>query len=198
MPRPKKPVIYLDSPESLKKARQVFTRNRKMLALTREKISEIVDDIDAKYVTELKDELGRYPLPRDRNEPVDWESDKQRKFMMWMWKKRGLKLPHQRTGDMGRAWDVEVSEAKYGYGISIKVDNKLERSKFVVGLAGFRKDSVSIRKYEKPIQRFHKDRWKPAHKIIRPYVVAIQEEFEKQMNEWYGDMLDLTGMDDLA
>lgn len=196
MPRPKKPTVYLNNPASIAKARQVFKRNRANLSATKNKVREIAKNIEQKFIPPLMEELKRYPEKRSRSKKVDWTSEAQRKKVMWLWKKRGIKLPHPRSNELAQGWEASIESSNRDYGIRVTVDNKEDKSQFVVGKVGFRKDSVSIRKYEKPIQRFHKDRWKPAHRVIQPYVKKMEDHFDESMNEWYAEIIDLSGMDD--
>lgn len=182
--------IYIDQPKKLKK---IVEGLRKLVrdATLAQSGQELADYYQEEYIDPLVDKLKKYPRTRDRSKKVDWASEDQKKYMMWMWRKNRIKLPHRRTKKLQKGWEGEVTYDDQEQQISIEIKNTNPRSQYVVGKVGFSKAISDIKKYEKPIQPFHKKLWKPAHAVIQPVVEKIRQDIIEKGSEKTSKMFNL-------
>lgn len=111
----------------------------------------------------MLDELRTMPGPP--HYPLRWKSERQRRYVMWLLKSQN-NLPYQRTGELSRAWEVNIASSEDGG--SITVENDTPYAQFVQG------DSA---------QPFHLDTgWPQAAPIISKYA---EEAEEVLIQTWY-------------
>lgn len=145
-----------------------FSRSLDRIKKLRDRLSiseKLIDrklkrEIESLYIRPLIAKL-RYEPPKRRypeDYPVNFTSDKQRKFVM-----ANTELPDNRTSRMRKSWKYKWATGEGRLELSLWNSNR--NSKYVVGTWG-RKYNPD--KYENPIQDFHRvTGWKPAHKQIR-------------------------------
>lgn len=98
--------------------------------------------------------------------PLDWETDKQQRYVMMLLRRRGT-LPYGRTHQIAQGWKAGV-----GKDLSIQVSNRASGVRFVQG---------------KKQQRMHKGRWVYAPTAIRRAAPRIVQASGKQLMRTFGE-----------
>ncbi len=143
---------------------------------------KISREIDMYYFQKMQHDLMVEPPERDRSKKVDWTSDKQRAYVMMMWRKHRIKLPTERAQQIINNYKIDAVPNKKG--IDFNIRNTIRNHIFVVGRLGISKRPSDIRKYEIPIQKFHLTTgWTPAHRTISPYVDEARRYAKKRTME---------------
>lgn len=150
---------------------------------------DLADYYREEYIKPLIVKLKKYPPVRDRRDLVKWKTDKQKRYMMWLWRKGRIKLPYSRNNDLKNGWEGDVQYNEEDEQITIDITNKEEKSQFIVGKVGFSNAVRDIKKYENPIQPFHKKLWKPANQIIRPVTNKIRQDIADKSKKKLQDIL---------
>lgn len=177
----------------MKDAIKKLKEKRNRMKSLKSHVKGIAREVQVKYVDPLISDLRKYPPDKDRTTLTKWKSDRQRRYMMWLWKNRKANLPHERTGDFGRGWKGETKALSRGTGISIAIENPSPAAPYIVGAVGIGEAASTIKAYEKPIQPFHKDTgWKPAHSRIKPVVKEAEKFFQDEVSDWMDETLDFS------
>lgn len=129
----------------------------------------------------VKEDRPPVRLPGDK---VNWKSPRQRKLVMMQYRKAGIEPPYPRTDKMVNSFEANAEVNASGTRISVNIENTDPKAPYVLGEFGVGKSASSIRRYEKPIQPFHKERWEPAYKKVQPAIEASQEMYEEEISEW--------------
>lgn len=179
-----KRVVDMSSVDDLRRLRNSVTESRRNWQAYQPMIKAVARDAYKQHMVPMMQELKETPPPPDRMNPKQWTSPRQRGYMMLMWRKKRIRLPHQRSGSIPFGWRTEwVYERGM---LRFRTYNIESHAIYVVGRIGL-SESVSRQRavYEKPIQPFHRETgWKPAHQIVRPYYKALVEDVETQVTEW--------------
>lgn len=133
-------------------------------------LPRIANEVDQNIFAPMIDALAHYP-PRNKGMKMRWKSEKQRKYVLMMLRKR-KNLPYQRTSDLAKGWinralvDVRMGTIRI---TTLNVAESRDMSGRVVRYQRFVSGDIGtkIENYAEPIQPFHADRgWQPAQPII--------------------------------
>ena len=140
-------------------------------AVNQQILNEVRDEIAPDALQELS--VDAPPVAR----PIQWTSDKQRKFVMAKLKREN-NLPYRRTGRLRNAWVVEVR------GNAIVIENPSAISKFVYGsLAQNRSAALRFQ------QGFHANTgWQPATDTAKKHLDRANELYLIKFEEWLKDL----------
>lgn len=184
--------VDISDPKSIQKAIQELKARQLMYTTGFEVfLNLVVEEIEEKYLKKLREKLKKYPLPPNRMVKFDWGSEKQHDYIMMLWRKHKIKLPYARTEDIRNKWVIKASVKKdmTGYSIVVDANNTSNHAIFVVGKVGMSKRASDIREYEKPIQPAMRQRWIPAHRIIRPTMLKVQQYVAIRLQQWTGEIM---------
>lgn len=185
--------LNVDNVDSLEKAVKVIRSAIRRTKDTKELHEEIAEYIRDNFLKELYEELQITPPQRRRGEKPEYANLRQKKLIMLLRRRMGVTDgPTPRTNKLISSWELDAQPSRRGSGVRISIENTDEKSKFVVGKVGFGKSASSIRRYTKPIQKMHKDRWTPAHQIISPAVTKIEAYYEERIEEWAEEVMDMS------
>ncbi len=121
--------------------------------------------------------------PQSAVYPIQWTSDKQRKFVMAKLREEN-NLPYNRTGKLAKAW--QVNKVGSGLSFTVKVLNPSSASPFVYG-------SLSITNRGAYKQAFHSNTgWQTAGSTIDFWLEALTELFIQNMSDRLGDVVGST------
>lgn len=145
-----------------------------------DELAHFVDDMEntnQEMLQETRDEIAPHALgelrtqPGPAKKPIEWASDKQRKFVMAKLRREN-NLPYRRSGKLSRMWVVEVR------GNTIVIENQSAISKYVYGsLAQNRQQALRFQ------QPFHKNTgWQPATDTASFWLDAAQEVYMKKFD----------------
>ena len=134
-----------------------------------------------KYVAPVMAELTKQIAPP--NYPIQWTSDKQRKFVMALLRRkaRELGLPddapinYQRTGDIQDNWETKIKIVPTG--TRMEFTNPTPYTKFVFGSLNQR----SLSEARQTQQGFHADRYPLAAAVIGDGFASMKQEIETQI-----------------
>ncbi len=129
-------------------------------------------------MAELRNQRGkerRYPA----DYPIEFESDKQRKFVM---AKLGGK-PTRRSGAMQRGWRGKVTIKQMKLLMTLR--NNERGTRHIVGDWGLGVSERQMRRYLKPIQRFHRKFWQPAQDIVEEHMEGVAETARDVLLKWF-------------
>lgn len=146
--------------------------------------------LKAKYIRPMLRELKAYPnrrkWPADYpSGELEWTSEAQRRFVMMKLRKED-NFPFERNNALKRGWNTKtkISAGK----LSIRINNRRPESKYVVGLVGLGKSASSVRRYMRPMQRFHGiTGWQPAYKTVQKYMGRAKEDAVATLKQWLAD-----------
>lgn len=124
-----------------------------------------------RHAPDLLSELQREPgKPKY---PLQWTSEKQRKFVMAMLRKED-NLPYERTHKLSQGWIVKPNIS--GGVFSILVENPAPQAKFVYGSLAKNVDAAA--RFQ---QRFHQDTgWRKVSPMVTLFVKAMLEDFREE------------------
>lgn len=194
----KKGAINFNDIASLKGAREK-AKGRKIQFTTgmMQELKTLRDELDRKFMRPLVRKLRVEPPVRDRSKPVRWKTEKQRRFVMWMWKTGKIVLPYVRTHALSKGWHskVEVLKDSRSNVVRILLENtgrhknwkgeQTDITKFVVGEIGLGQSDRSLQRYRQPQQPFHQDTgWMLAATIIRPAVEKAYQWAQDRLKRW--------------
>ena len=78
--------------------------------------------------------LATYPPPYAGEPPMEWVSEKQRRFVLWAIRTGKIKVPYHRTGAYGWNWRVKRDRSvAASEGVVYQLYNTVKYSKFVGG-----------------------------------------------------------------
>ena len=196
MPRQKnQPVKYILNAGDARQINEAITILKGYEGILSELGSQIAPVIEvqlkAKHIVPMLIKLRTYP--EKPKYPLKWKSEKQRRYVMMLLKRKAVDEGHpddiayRRTGKLKRGWRYELVTDKKTGSVKLKVWNDAESydpikgittkyARFVVGDIGLGVSQRSIERYRQPIQPFHADRWNPAFP-------TIQEAFQGMMTD---------------
>lgn len=157
------------------------------------------------YIKPLIHDLQYYPP--EPNGKIDWTSDKQRKYVMMLLRRKAKEegrepgdIKYRRTYKLRDSWkyDVKVSLGQKGI-LRVRLYNDAESydpikgettqyAKFVHGAIGVGKGASSVRRYRKYMQKFHRDTgWREGYpRVINAYDMMVEyanREYKRRCNE---------------
>lgn len=121
----------------------------------------VYDRLAPEALSELRHEPGKPKYP------LQWTSDKQRKFVMAMLRKDN-NLPYPRTGKLAQGWTIKVSDPSGGV-FAIVIENPAPAAKFVYG--SLAKDANAAKRFQ---QKFHAE---TGWRAMSPVVARISDDF---------------------
>ena len=78
--------------------------------------------------------LATYPPPYAGEPPMEWVSEKQRRFVLWAIRTGKIKVPYHRTGAYGWNWRVRRDKSvTASEGVAYLLSNKMAYARFVGG-----------------------------------------------------------------
>jgi hypothetical protein len=180
----KKININLEDLESISiSAKQIGTYINQIKNPSKKSMDAVKDFIEENIVNVEIKNVKRYPKKRRYPDqyPLIFASDKQQKFVMGVILKN--KFAYRRTGRLSRAWKTTVHTDKNK--IKIGIGNNYKNSKFIIGIFGIGKSMTSIKRYTKPMQKFHKvTGWQPAYKSSNAIHTKIMENSKELLEIW--------------
>lgn len=139
--------------------------------------------IISRYMRPMLRELREYPPRRKYPDdyPIEWTSLKQMRYVM------GFVLkgkPYKRTGKLAAGWQYRVKIYKKSR-ISFHLKNDTDYSMFVKGRFGTGTSRRSIKRYIKPMQRFHMiTGWQEAYDPVGKYIKRAKAYAIEETREW--------------
>ena len=137
-----------------------------------------MDDMNQEMLQETRDEIAPDALaelqsdPGEVKYPIEWASDKQRKFVMAKLRREN-NLPYQRTDKLRNMWVVEVR------GRAIVIENISSIAKYVYG--SLAQDRSAALRFQQP---FHKNtEWQPATDTASFWLDAATEIYMDKFDE---------------
>lgn len=110
--------------------------------------------------------LSTYPPPYEGEPPMEWVSEKQRRFVLWAIRTGKLKVPYHRTGAYGWEWRIKRDNSVMtSDGVAYRLSNKMAYAKFVGG-------GTVADEQQAPI---HRGRWLA--------LLDVLDQFHKEMPE---------------
>lgn len=177
-------VIDLTDPISILRLENRIAGIREPMQNPNDFLKEYASLLRRKHLRNMRRALKRQVPPRRKypqDYPLEWTSEKQRKYV-WGYILKGK--PYTRKNKIQSGWKNKVSIRSNR--IVVEMKNSYPESKFVVGLIGMGESKKSIKKYIKPIQRFHTiTGWKPAYITVQKYINRAKEDGEKLAEEWF-------------
>lgn len=181
---PRKIILNISDPDTINyTVKQIETLIENLRNPKPAVMNKLLTIIENDYVAPTMKKLKRIP-PRRKypsQYPLEFTSEKQQRYVM------GVVLrdqkPYRRTGRLTRGWNysTKISRNK----IKINIENKYKNSQYVVGLLGLGKSSSSVRRYTRPMQKFHKvTGWQPAYKKILELSDSIQKNADIILKTW--------------
>lgn len=166
-------------------------------------LEQIQRNIDSKYLNPLRAQLQKEPPPRTPGMDIQWASDKQRKYVMWLissgqWTGR--------TGSYTNSWEVVVkldTSKRQRHVLSVYVDNTAivtigapkyqgqRYARYVGGGWGKGMSKSSERRYARLQQPMHRGRWQLVYEPIRETIMAADAYGKEKMQEWLVEGLEL-------
>lgn len=107
-------------------------------------VSETGVDVANEIVPPFLSELERYPARAKH--PIEWTSERQRKFVMAKLRAEG-NLPYQRTGGLAQSW--QVTDQTQGGRFTLTVRNLWAGAVYVMGAINFRSLADAARMRQK-------------------------------------------------
>lgn len=150
---------------------------------TRDDMKRLTKIVSKDYLNPMLDDLRVAPKARKypSDYPLIFTSDLQRKYVMGFVLKNNI--PYRRTGKITKSWQYTFSHK--GKNIYVRIENTLPESQFIIGKLGVGRSSSSIRKYLKPMQKFHqKTGWTPSHEIVKGYITKMEKNSNRIIQEW--------------
>lgn len=166
---------------------------------------ELGRELEEFYIKPLIHDLQYYPP--EPNGKIDWTSDKQRKYVMMLLRRKAKDegrepgdIKYRRTYKLRDSWhyEVKVSMGKKGI-IRVRLYNDAESydpikgettqyAKFVQGAFGVGRSATSVRRYRKYMQKFHRDTgWREAAPRVRNSYDMMEEyavrEYERRCTD---------------
>lgn len=173
-------IDFMDKRSVKKAKKEISDLMNKSRSPSTKFLKNLVKEINDKFMTPLLDDLRKYPPERNRNRPLKWTSQKQHRYIMYMWRKRKINLPTSRTSNLADSWYAKATLVNNYIQITVSSDDPAYQ--FVVGRIGFNSKRKDIKEYEKYQQRYHKETgWRPAHTVIRPYMNQIRNYINEQL-----------------
>lgn len=187
MPQRRLTVIDLSNPQSMTQSINAISGMRDRIAKAdRSVLREVQKVIRRKHIspmlTALHTQRGkerRYPA----DYPIEFESDRQRKFVMA--NLRGK--PTKRSGALQRGWRARVTIRKMKIVMSLK--NSERGARHVLGDVGLGVSKRQMRRYLKPIQRYHKKFWEPAQNIVNEHMDGVVDTARDVLMKWFMEEL---------
>lgn len=129
------------------------------------------DRVAPQALAELQKEPGEVKYTKDGK--LDWASEKQRKFVMAMYREKGIEK-YTRTHQLSQGWTV-VATTEGGV-FRIVIENPAPQAKFVYG--SLAQDRAAALRFK---QRFHTNTgWQDATDTVKKWTDAMIEAFRKE------------------
>ncbi len=174
-------IVKLRTEKDVESAINEIKKMRNTYSLDANKTKQLAQRIRDKFMKPMLKKLQDIPPRRNYPDdyPLEWTSEKQRKYVM------GFVLkgkPYQRSGDTARKWKYRVTTRNNK--IEMKIENRSPHSKFVYGDIGMRR-GASRELYLKPKQRFHTiTGWPSAYEIIQDAVKEAKKDARQKISNW--------------
>lgn len=137
-----------------------------------------INDMHQEILQETRDEIAPFALaelqtePPAAKHPIEWASDKQRKFVMAKLRREN-NLPYRRTGKLAKMWVVELR------GNVIVIENLSAIGKYVYG--SLAQDRSAALRFQQP---FHKNTgWQAATDTTAFWLDAAHETYMDKFGE---------------
>lgn len=142
----------------------------------------------------MLEKLGIYPA-RQLGMRMNWRSDAQRKKVMMILRAK-KNVPYRRSMKLRNGWECDVKVNQKTGAISATTQNTAtstdpftgkvtKYAQFVTGAIGFGTSKTSLKRYQDPIQPFHKDRgWQPSYPIIQKYYKEAEAYCASEYDVW--------------
>ena len=134
-------------------------------------IAAVGQRVHDRVAPEALAELRREPGPA--KQPIEWESDKQRRYVMMVYREKGI-TEYSRSHKLSQGWIVKTLTE--GRVFRIEMENPAPQAKFVYGsLAQNRAAALRFK------QRFHTNTgWQDATDAASKWTRIMIEEFRKE------------------
>lgn len=134
-------------------------------------VAETAQRVHDRMAPEALAELHKEP--GEAKQPIEWQSDKQRKFVMAMYREKGI-TKYTRTHQLSQAWTiVTIPEGKV---FRIVFENPAPQAKFVYG--SLAQDRAAALRFK---QRMHTNTgWQDATDTASKWTRAMISEFRKE------------------
>jgi hypothetical protein len=150
-------------------------------------VAQAAEETRAGYEETIKRRLAEMPGPPKR--PIQWTSEKQRQAFFAS-NGFGGGIPHIRTGDLARSWEVLLLAD--GGALVIRIQNTSPAAKYVYGPLG-RNSNQAVR------QQMHIDTgWLDARDVIDTFIVGMTNFFIDRVRQDIGEFGRVSGISQRA
>lgn len=131
-----------------------------------------------RHAPELLNSLQQEPgaVKYTNNGKLDWTSDRQRKFVMAMYREKGIDK-YERTGKLAQGWMVKM--VTEGGVLRFVVENPAPQAKFVYG--SMAKDVSAAKRFQ---QRFHQATgWQTVSPVVAAWMERVNAAFKDEFKQ---------------
>ena len=122
--------------------------------------------VDGAIDNAIRPEFRRYPGGKPG--PMQWKSEKQRRWFFWALRTGQIQVPYGRTGDLGRQWTKRVR--RVAGGIRGVIGSDTPYAKWVIN--------------EPSQAQIHRGRWYTVQKVAEQQADAVKRFIEQALARW--------------